>query len=271
MREGWWDERATAYDRLAWVRDSDLLRWQAGCLDDALRRLPRRLTALDIGCGTGALTEALVESAARVGARLTVNAFDDSGAMLDRATAKDIPGAAFHQSSDLEWKGSGYDLVASRMVLHHMEDVPGAVARWFSRVNPGGALVVVDGPLPHADRGHPSCQLYQRMMSMKEPGRLRFTAADVSQAMLDAGASEVTAHETWGPPHSVANWLDGNGASWVEEPWRRQAILFQLRESPPDLRLYLRVHDSGNDIHLRWRQCVVVGQKHMNTPERRKD
>ena len=121
--------------------------------------------AVDLGCGTGALTLQLHR---HVRARETVG-LDSSPAMLERARPlagnglRFEPGdiAAFAQDGH-----GGWDLVFSHAALHWVPDHPGLLARLARALAPGGQLAV---QMP-ANFDHPSHVLAAELAA-EEPFR----------------------------------------------------------------------------------------------------
>jgi ubiquinone/menaquinone biosynthesis C-methylase UbiE len=96
----------------------------------------RRL--LDIGCGTGSVTAALVE-------RCLCKAWgvDPSPEMLAEAKAKRIPGAGFKvgRAEALPFKAGWFERALMRSVVHHVER-PAAFAEARRVLGSGGRLVI---------------------------------------------------------------------------------------------------------------------------------
>jgi trans-aconitate 2-methyltransferase len=93
---------------------------------------------VDLGCGTGELTQALH---AHVGAAQTLGV-DQSEAMLGKAKAFAGRGLSFEQGDIAAFKGGRFDVVFSNAALHWVEDHPALFARLAQWLQPGGQLAV---------------------------------------------------------------------------------------------------------------------------------
>lgn len=110
-------------------------------------------TVLDVGCGTGYLGLGLAH-AGRVG---DLHLVDLSPGMLDRARENAASlgvDATFVEATAtaLPYDDDSVDAVVTRGVLHHLHDVPAALAEWRRVVRPGGPVLVLSEPTPQADR-----------------------------------------------------------------------------------------------------------------------
>ena len=110
-------------------------------------------TVLDVGCGTGYLGLGM----AHAGRVADLHLVDLSPGMLDRArdnaAALGVE-ARFVEATahDLPYEDGQADAVVTRGVLHHLHDVPAALAEWRRVVRPGGPVLVLSEPTPWADR-----------------------------------------------------------------------------------------------------------------------
>lgn len=253
-----WDKRAGTYDSLAWVHNQDLLDWTAGHALVAIRAAIERTgfdRVLEVGCGTGALTERLAQ------AGVSMVAVDVSREMLSKATARLWDHTDHVEFAPVRPEGplpSGpFAAVVSRMVLHHAPESPlRSLVDWHALLPSGGAIVVAEGPPPAVDDRHPANDLYRAAMALKEPGRHVFHAHDVADWLLTLGCEDVRTAERWTDGNSVRGWLSGGGI----EPSRAEAILALHREAPTAARSRYFIRETGDgDVLMRWRHCVVSG------------
>lgn len=140
---------ARAFDHASYTYDR-LTALSPGYRTDLLRsarrlRLPRGgagLHLLDLGCGTGASTRALLRAAPH--ARIT--AVDASSGMLRRARAKPWPAHVRFRhltAEEVATAGKGpYDAVFAAYLLRNVTDPDGVLAAVRSLLRPGGRLAV---------------------------------------------------------------------------------------------------------------------------------
>jgi trans-aconitate 2-methyltransferase len=125
--------------------------------------------AVDLGCGTGELTEA---AATRLAVEDMVG-IDSSPSMLERAAGRTRPGLRFTGGDIGSWSTGGdhdpMDLVLANASLHWVPDHAGVVARWWAALAPGGQLAV---QMP-ANADHPSHRI-AREVAASEPFRVAF-------------------------------------------------------------------------------------------------
>jgi ubiquinone/menaquinone biosynthesis C-methylase UbiE len=132
------------YDRLAEVYDR---RW-ASYLEASVRETLRRVdlhdgeTILDVGCGTGALLEAILTRAGPV--RLV--GVDLSRGMLEIARHKLGRRARLvaGEAGRLPFAAQRFDLALSSSALHHWPDPAAGLAEIARVLKPGGRLVITD-------------------------------------------------------------------------------------------------------------------------------
>jgi ubiquinone/menaquinone biosynthesis C-methylase UbiE len=125
---------SAAYERFMgrWSRAASavFLDWMAA---------PARARWLDVGCGTGILTELILDSCAP----LAVCAVDAAAAQIDHARRQPLAKRADFRVADaqaLPFPDAGFDVVASALALNFIPDRPRAVAE-MRRVGREGGVV----------------------------------------------------------------------------------------------------------------------------------
>ena len=99
---------------------------------------------LDVGCGTGALFEAVAgQSDAPYGV--------DSSPVAMVQTHKRVPGAGLCRASvmHLPFQNAAFDALVASEVLEHIGDDRGALLEWHRILKPGGKLVLTTPAHPH--------------------------------------------------------------------------------------------------------------------------
>ncbi len=138
-----WDAEAATYDEPAdhGLADPDVREAWRRLLLAAIPPPPARV--VELGCGTGTLSQLLAEEGYRV------DGLDFAPEMVTRARAKlaGFTGATVEQGDAAEptLPAAAYDVVLSRHVLWAMPDPAAALRRWVRLLAPGGRLVLIEG------------------------------------------------------------------------------------------------------------------------------
>jgi SAM-dependent methyltransferase len=230
------DVAATAYDAF-------MGRWSrrlSGALADTAG-IAAGMRVLDVGCGTGALTDELVR---RVGAA-DVSAVDPSpsfvAAMRDRLPDVDVREGSAER---LPFDGGRFDATLAQLVVHFMADPVAGLADMRRATRPGGAVAACvwdyagnRGPLgvfwDAAREIRPDVRDESRLAGTRE-GHLvgLFEAAGlrrVSQSVLHAEIEHATFEEWWdpftkgaGPAGAFVAGLDPDEVDRLREACRRR-------------------------------------------------
>ncbi len=158
-------------------------------------------SALDVACGTGALTRAVVE---RVGPKGSVVGLDPNPEMLAVAR-RQVPDAQWREgrAESLPFPGDSFDAVVSQFGFMFFEDQPKALREMMRVLRPGGRLAVaVCDALDHSPGYAVLAELLHRLFgeAVAESFRAPFRLGD-RERLLDLsrrsgiGQVEVSRHE----------------------------------------------------------------------------
>lgn len=139
----------------SWTRYYDLVAWlvlkgqASGIRKEVLRiaQLRPGQAVLDVGCGTGLLTQMAARGVAPSGTAVGIDASPEMIATAQRKASR-VPNAAFQLSpiQQLPFEDNRFDVALSSFMMHHLPPSEGQkglieVARVLK---PGGHLVIVD-------------------------------------------------------------------------------------------------------------------------------
>ncbi len=162
----YWDRRAETFDEAP----SHAIR--QGPERDAWKQLLRTHLEgdspriLELGCGTGIITDLLCEAGCQV------TAFDLAESMLKRARARigDRASILFGDAEDPFPAEGPFDGIISRHLVWTLPNPEKAIARWRELLAPGGRLLIVDG---YWGDNSLLASLLRRMASLAEPAPVK--------------------------------------------------------------------------------------------------
>ncbi|MGH7588198.1 MAG: class I SAM-dependent methyltransferase [Gemmatimonadota bacterium] len=175
------------YDRLAAVYDRRWSSYVEASVRETLRRVEVRdgERVLDVGCGTGALLEAIAGRVPQ--ARLA--GVDLSPAMLAVARRRLAGRAALvvGDATDLPLAGGRFDLVLSSSALRYWPDPAAALAEIARVLAPGGRVAITDWCDDYL-----ACRITDLLLRVIEPGHRRaYGTEGCGRLLREAGFVDV--------------------------------------------------------------------------------
>ena len=238
---------AASYDAAAAVQ-----RRAADLLTAHLPAEPAGRRIVDLGCGTGVLTAALL--GADPAARIT--GLDLAEGMIARCRAT-WPEHTFRVADAATAPPQPADLVASSFALHWMADGPAVLGRWLAALPPGG-LVAAAVPLPGSLDD--LARAYAAETGRSWPGIAYPPAEAYREAMRTAGCrpradTETTLSQPCPDPVSALRTLRALGATARRPDAARPAGAGALKRA---LAAYA---DADGGAELAFRVLILVAEK----------
>jgi ubiquinone/menaquinone biosynthesis C-methylase UbiE len=176
---------------------------------------------LDVAAGTGHVSRAL---APHVRAIVALDAVEEMLVQgVEQARDSGLRNIVFQrgQALELPFPDDIFDLVVTRLSLHHIDRPERAVAEMVRVCRPGGRIAIND--LIH-DPEHPSPDEMERL---RDPSHLRIlTAEEIAEALTGAGAtvlqSEIEVRERPLEPWLEQSLTPGDAAEQVRERLRQE-------------------------------------------------
>jgi ubiquinone/menaquinone biosynthesis C-methylase UbiE len=244
-----WVKRAATYDMLQWV-NRDLY------LETLLEEL--RLTGeeivLDVGTGTGTIARC-VQPYCRA-----VMGMDLSMEMLRIAHKHPVDRLHkpiyFQQSNidHLPFADGCFDVVVSRMVLHHvMKNLQKGVRECFRVLRKGGRIVIAEGVPPN----YRLKKEFVKIFRFKEK-RHTFLESDIMELVADAGFHRINIRTFFLDEISINNWLEE--ACLPEE--NVDKIIELHRQGNPYFKKAYRLKEMNGEIFIDMKHAIVTAEKY---------
>lgn len=243
-----WKRRAKNYNKLQWVQNStlmkELIRFSALTSEDCV---------VDIGCGTGAVSKAIVNIAKRI------IALDNSKEMLSQVPVNNKIHTILWDIEQETYPGEFANILIARMIFHDIENLKQTFKNCYLMLKSTGWLIVQEG-LPPCDR--PTIrQWYAEMMAYKEK-RHTFLACDLFDLFNSTGFKNVTMTYIFDENFSVNNWLENSG---LDDDQQTKIYNIHLKAPTEIKAIYnMRVINKVNqkeEILIRTRSILIKGQK----------
>lgn len=238
-----WHDRARSFNNLEWARATSYLNHLIGIIDPGIDEM-----ILDLGSGTGLLTDALTCNGSRV------FGVDISSDMIAEASRGD--GYPIYTVGDilhLPFQGSTFDKLTARLTLHHMtSNVGRAMDECYRVLKDGGRIYISEGVPPSVNLR----DWYTRMFKLKED-RITLMEDDIVDILTGANFHVISSSEYIMESCSVRNWLEN--ANLGRDIY---SAIYKLHIAlGPEGRTLYNMHITEDDILIDMKFVTVIGRK----------
>ncbi|MBN2406076.1 MAG: methyltransferase domain-containing protein [Elusimicrobia bacterium] len=241
VESSYWKKRAKDYNKLSWTRKHEFM--------DAMIRFcrPRKTDiALDLGSGTGAVTQHLADN---VGLVMGVDISED---MIMQALTNNNVMCQLMNAEELKLPDNFFDLVTARMVFHHIEKMDRAMGEARRVLKKGGRMVICEGVPPH-----PSVKKrYMEIFKIKEK-RHTFLIEDLVGLFKKAKFKSIKVKEYIMKNVSMQNWLNNSGLQYGA--CRKIENLHICADE--NFKKVYNMKITRDDIIMDWKFVFVSGEK----------
>lgn len=212
---------------------------------------------LEIACGPGIVAEAIAPIVEEL---VCIDATSEMIALAETRLEKSgHMNVSFHQAfaEALPFEASSFDVVVTRLSLHHFSDVLAVLAEIHRVLRPQGRLIVVD-IISSANREE--SQLHNALERLRDPSHVHmFTQLDLL-SHLQSGMFNAVATETWGQRRTFSEW-----ARIVSVPGRTDPLCTVVRTlCRAGIHAGIDLQESDEDISFTHTWLLVTAESTMS-------
>ncbi len=223
-------------------------------INAAVLRKSRKIRVLDVGCGPGILTIALAPLVDEI------IAIDLTPEMITRARKKSeelgIKNVRFEvgRAEDLPFTSSYFDVVVTRLMLHHLLSPATAIEEMTRVIKKGGFLVVAD--ITTSDK-RAEAELHNALETLRDPSHVRALSEHEIDELLNLGGLKEAAKESWVNEREFREWIKITNAPEREGPLF--VVMRALAEAGVTAGVNLRIDREKVKFDHRW--LLVTAEK----------
>jgi len=230
--------------------DSDVI----SKISAAVLRNGGRISVLDIGCGPGILTVALAPLVEEV------VALDLTPEMIAKAKRRSgelgLTNVRFEvgRAEELPFADGYFDVVVTRLILHHLLS-PAKAVKEISRVLRAGGLAVVADIVSSETQAE--SELHNALEILRDPSHVRALPEPELIALLNSAGLKVVAKDDWVNQREFGEWIKITNAPEREGPLL--VVMRTLAEAGITAGIKLRVY--GNRVKFDHRWVLATAEK----------
>jgi ubiquinone/menaquinone biosynthesis C-methylase UbiE len=212
---------------------------------------------LDLACGPGIVSAALAPNAREV------VAFDLTPEMLQKARQRcseaRLDNVTFSEGSatDLPFPDRCFDVVVTRLSIHHFKKPPVVLAEMLRVLNYGGRVVVADVV---SSEDFEKSSLQNAIERLRDPSHIRMLPTSELVNLVEAAGFTIDIQDAWDTPRKFEEWID-----IVDNPERvdpLRTIVRALARAGEDAGMGLSLADGEIVFFHRWH--LIVGRKSLD-------
>ena len=202
---------------------------------------------LDVGCGPGIVIEALARKAKEVVAfDLTPEMIEAAQRRCEQAHLSNVR-YAVGRADALPFDSGSFDVVVSRLLLHHLADPLPSLCEMVRVLRAHGRLVLADVTCSEDTR---EAELHNALEVLRDPTHVQMRPVSELRRALESLHLTITAEERWYQPREFREWLSITNAPERVAPLR--AVMGALAEAGVQAGIDLRCEGGSLVFTHRW-------------------
>lgn len=196
---------------------------------------------LDLACGPGIVAEAVAPNASElVGVDLSPEMLRLAKlrvAMAGLANSRFIMAPADH----LPFDDGTYDMVVTRLSLHHFPVVSSVLAEVRRVLSPRGILILAD---IHSSDEPGEAELHNALEQLRDPTHVRMLSRSELRREIESAGFEISSEDNWEQPRQFEEW-----AKVVDDPIRTNSLFVVMRSfARQGVSAGINLREIANDI-----------------------
>lgn len=243
MKQDYWLIRSEKYNQLNWVT-------KQSNLDTLIEFCNLKTTdnVLEVGCGTGVVSKALVEQCNQVVAS------DFSKDMLFQLESNDNIITMCCDLEKMKCFDNCFDKIVGRMVFHHIENLSVGFKNCYNMLKKGGELIIQEGVPPRYDKE--TVKWFSDTFALKEK-RHTFTFDSLYDLFCEANFDNIQTKVIIDEKFSIKNWLINSNQNQ-----EIQDIIYKRHlDAPEEIKKVYNMRITNEDILIDSKILIIKGVK----------
>ncbi len=210
--------------------------------------------ALDLGCGPGIITEALAVNAGEVAALdLSPEMIRRAHRRCEKAGRKNVR-FAVGKAEKLPFHNASFDVIVTRLTLHHFPDPDAALSEMVRVLQPDGRIVIADivsSQVPEESELHNALEI------LRDPSHVRMIPYTELKHLIRSAGLVMKTEDNWIREREFTEWMQITGA-----PERLGPLYIVMRElAQAGIRAGIDLQINGTTVVFKHRWILIAVER----------
>jgi ubiquinone/menaquinone biosynthesis C-methylase UbiE len=209
--------------------------------------------ALDLGCGPGIVTEAFaVEAGEVVALDLSPEMIRRARQRCEKAGRKNVR-FAIGKVEKLPFHNASFDVIVTRLTLHHFPDLEAALSEMVRVLQPDGRIVIADIVSSHVPE---ESELHNALEILRDPSHVRMISHTELKHLIRSAGLVIKTEDNWIRQREFTEWMQITGA-----PERSRPLYVVMRELAGEgIRAGIDLQIDGTTVIFKHRWILITAE-----------